>query len=883
MLQGLSPQVNKNKAEYIKEVSLLATETYRKSDAGKDATKSLKGLNTEAQDQAKLLAELSGLSGSFAEDWARLNTIFGKGKITLDQLTAAQAELLAQQPAFKKEQKDQEDTAKKLIEKWAEEKKIVDELYDSRYKLFEADEKNIQSAQAMVEQAKFELSLMGLSNVEREKAIALRQLEATGIEKTSDAYADLAATLKRVVGEQAVQNSLKQATEQLGQSLTDELMRGGKNGADYIKDLFRTVVLRPLLSPIGNALGTAIGSLPGGAAAGSGMLGSIAGSGFGQVLMGGTSAFGSGISAGFGALFGEAGLSGALSAGTTAIGAGNIMGGLGTLAGAAGPFALGALALSKLFDSKGGPKTEGGADLAGGVQAEYAALAQRLGITNNARFEAFYSKDPQGDSLTQLRLAAFSRGQNVYERLGLENVGRSDAEFTAAVGEATTRALIAALKDSDLPEQYKAYLNTLADNADVTELQKALTLIEQRKALDEEYLTATSTDAENLARARAKELAAMDPTLRAIKERIYAEQELRKAQEEQRKAQEEQRNMLRDTLTTARDALLAGYDREQAALQGVIDKHQGYADSLKLFSQQLATGPLALLSPEARYRATQSEFMRLSALDPGNEERLQKLEGAGTAFLEASQQYNASSMAYFTDLAQVRAATALSEQSARATVDVNRAILDANKGVLQQLGLLNETTAQGFAALVAAYQAAKGNAAAGGVVNLDSSLTNGVTTAGGSYIQPAQLETIMAEAQANSTVAQLYQSLLGRAPESAAVYDYYNNFTPAEIEAMIRGSSEYINGSHATGLWSVPFDGYRAELHQGERVLTATQARSSDDTAAEVKALRQEVARLTSVMSDGLRQSIGVQGDIAKNTAASSSAALLASVQGVAA
>ena len=56
---------------------------------------------------------------------------------------------------------------------------------------------------------------------------------------------------------------------------------------------------------------------------------------------------------------------------------------------------------------------------------------------------------------------------------------------------------------------------------------------------------------------------------------------------------------------------------------------------------------------------------------------------------------------------------------------------------------------------------------------------------------------------------------------------------------------------------------------------------SSDDTAAEVKALRQEVARLTSVMSDGLRQSIGVQGDIAKNTAASSSAALLASVHGV--
>ena len=32
------------------------------------------------------------------------------------------------------------------------------------------------------------------------------------------------------------------------------------------------------------------------------------------------------------------------------------------------------------------------------------------------------------------------------------------------------------------------------------------------------------------------------------------------------------------------------------------------------------------------------------------------------------------------------------------------------------------------------------------------------------------------------------------------------------------------NGSHANGLSNVPFDGYRAELHRGEAVLTSTQA-----------------------------------------------------------
>lgn len=42
---------------------------------------------------------------------------------------------------------------------------------------------------------------------------------------------------------------------------------------------------------------------------------------------------------------------------------------------------------------------------------------------------------------------------------------------------------------------------------------------------------------------------------------------------------------------------------------------------------------------------------------------------------------------------------------------------------------------------------------------------------------------------------------------------------------MATGNVEYlVNGSHAGGLRSVPFDGYIAELHQGERVLTREEA-----------------------------------------------------------
>jgi hypothetical protein len=42
-----------------------------------------------------------------------------------------------------------------------------------------------------------------------------------------------------------------------------------------------------------------------------------------------------------------------------------------------------------------------------------------------------------------------------------------------------------------------------------------------------------------------------------------------------------------------------------------------------------------------------------------------------------------------------------------------------------------------------------------------------------------------------------------------------------------------INGSHAGGLRRVPFDGYIAELHKGERVLTADEARAMDIPSAD--------------------------------------------------
>lgn len=72
----------------------------------------------------------------------------------------------------------------------------------------------------------------------------------------------------------------------------------------------------------------------------------------------------------------------------------------------------------------------------------------------------------------------------------------------------------------------------------------------------------------------------------------------------------------------------------------------------------------------------------------------------------------------------------------------------------------------------------------------------------------------------------------------------YKNYgiTAAQFNRAVQ-----MDGSHADGLDYVPFNGYRAELHVGERVLTAaenSQYSANGDLIAELAALRYEVQLL---------------------------------------
>ncbi|MDX5091632.1 hypothetical protein SD939_10480, partial [Lactobacillus crispatus] len=69
----------------------------------------------------------------------------------------------------------------------------------------------------------------------------------------------------------------------------------------------------------------------------------------------------------------------------------------------------------------------------------------------------------------------------------------------------------------------------------------------------------------------------------------------------------------------------------------------------------------------------------------------------------------------------------------------------------------------------------------------------------------------------------------GLDPTTTPVYGGPNaTMTAAPEQAWYAKTWDWINGSHKNGLPYVPFDGYRAELHEGERVLTAKQNQNLD-------------------------------------------------------
>lgn len=358
---------------------------------GDAARKASEEVRKELSEQAKLMAELSGLTGSFAEDWARLTAVFTDktGVVNVQALTAAQAELLKKQPFMAAAAKVEADARRALIAVYQEQVAIQEELnaaYVADSRAREAGRAAVsdyaRGIQESADALEFELSLMGQTEEARRTAIEhyrieldlKKQIEAidrnTGFdeaereEERARARA-AAATARLTASTRVAMDESRRMAESIQGSLTDALMRGFESGKDFaanfrdtLLNMFKTLVLRPVISFIVNPIGAVIGGVINSGLSALGLGGNLLGGGGSSILSGlgalgsvGTSVagwIGSGVGSIFGGAAGNAAIAASLGLGTgsaTAAATGAAIAGGGTGAGAGLGAFLGANAI----------------------------------------------------------------------------------------------------------------------------------------------------------------------------------------------------------------------------------------------------------------------------------------------------------------------------------------------------------------------------------------------------------------------------------------------------------------------------------------------------------------------------------------------------------
>lgn len=357
---GLKTQVDLNKQ--------LADIREKYKDSAKTKSEADKGLATYND----LIAKSAGLNANFTEEWNKLTAAQKAGKISIDQLTVAQAQLLSEQTFSKDAAKEAADTAK-------DQEKAITALLEAGQKELDQIDAKIKKQIETNEQIGLTKDQVFSLNAARQMQSALADEEYAQAIRNAAVYAgeykdaylqyanalDLAAEERRkLAGLDAVGASKKAANEafkewektadKINDALTDALMRGFESGKGFAESLRDSVVsvfksmaaikIRAIVEPVGQAAAGLLGF--GGAAnagntvSGLSNLASIGGAGF-QAITGslaGASAASLGYANAVGAVGGDA-IGGLIAAnggwaGVSTMATAGEVGALGTAAGA---------------------------------------------------------------------------------------------------------------------------------------------------------------------------------------------------------------------------------------------------------------------------------------------------------------------------------------------------------------------------------------------------------------------------------------------------------------------------------------------------------------------------------------------------------------------
>lgn len=407
--------------------------------------------------------------------------------------------------------------------------KIDEDIERELAKLQDKRTEAILSTEKIIAQIEFETSIMGLSNDEREKAIALRALETSGIDKQDTAYQALNERLRAALDAQKAVRDEQEKFRTAVQIWDDvasaagnffgDLVVNGKSAFDNLRqslksfaaDILAFFAKRYILQMVAGASGT-FGSTAASAAS------SAAGS-MGNSLMG------TALSAGSAYLFGTAGATSTAGAGVWAggawgaadaaatsglIGSGGLMSTITSALSAIpvwGWIAIAAMAAYAAFGGKGGgPKTGGSfqgmfdasgnqtgtnatnlfglqpgestgdsavASIASATAKSYYELVKAFGGNSRAlNFGLGYDSDPRGTADNRIKAQVTDAAGNSIFKEWDRAIGRDQDKIAPELQLSAYRALLAALQASELPgEMGKLFASVVAATASQADIE----------------------------------------------------------------------------------------------------------------------------------------------------------------------------------------------------------------------------------------------------------------------------------------------------------------------------------------------------------------------------------------------------------------------------
>lgn len=496
------------------------------------------------------------------------------------------------------------------------------------------------------------------------------------------------------------------------------------------------------------------------------------------------------------------------------------------------------------------------ADLSGTLQTRLLGAAGGIeALTQSAQsfYENFYTEGERAQRQRELQMEALKKANlyiDPFQGNSAKEIFRATVEEAMKTGQVELAAQLMAMSGSfaQTADYAQGLIDALADaskTAADTAAADWAKVIDGVKSLAQsaaDLMTAADAARRNAGALYNRITEAMGGDTNAYK--ALRERQLWAAMAE---ADYEQQIDLAGELT---DLVLERYQLEKSNAEALLDfgkSLKAYVDNLKLSQLSPLTTGEKLAEASKQYQAT------LAAAKGGDKTAMSALQGAANSYLELARTYYASSNDYTKIFESVTASLtslgASSQTEAQRQLNVSSESLEELKRLQKiaydaylqadtefeiQKTILQEQvnqllrTATGIEAVrdilsnlpaaLAGQINSGGVAGSGRYGTLAQSYINILGGRGGSstdanYVAGAMsgMDSANWRAELSNALALLTDPL--QKQQMQAIFD---------AVAQMRG----INGSHANGLGFVPFDNYIAELHRGERVLTAQENRS---------------------------------------------------------